>query len=475
MSGANSATDTEVTNAQGRATLCYTGTTVGVDTAKAFADTDGDGVHDSSEPSDTEQNNVRAGAPAAISAYPPTATTSIGFSHCITIRVDDAYGNGVPSADIYIRITGANTTAEPSETTGNGLAEYCYFGTNAGEDTISAEIVQQQQPPPTATVTNTWVAQARLTLEPPTDTNPLFTQHCVTATLTDHNLNPVSNITVLFEVFLANPRGGNLTTDQNGQAQFCYLGTRAGQDLIRASADSNGSGSWESPDPRTTAQKTWTGYPRPGGATPLRVPLVPEYRQCTSPNSQHVAPLDRPSCAPPMLGSNVLTTSTVGRGSGSGRLDVRPGDTATPEDEADVAVTARAGDVRCAVAAAGCAAAGADYSGRVLLRTALRITDNSNGPSGTDAATLSDTALEAPFDCLPTVDPNRGSDCTLSTSVDALIPGLAVERRRAVISTFSLTLNDAGPNGSGYGAGCPPTCGDGDESVYLRQGMFSGL
>ena len=475
VTGANTASDVAVTGTNGQATLCYTGTHGGQDDVVAFADNDGDGEHDPSEPFDTATNTVGPGTPAAIDAFPETATTSIGFSHCITIRVDDAYGNAAPSASIFIRVAGANTTSEASVTGGNGLAEYCYFGTNAGEDTISAEIVQQQNPRPTDTVTNTWVTEAHLTLTPETDSNPLFSQHCVTATVADHNFNPVPGLTVRFSVSGANTRSGIGTSDQNGQVPFCYLGTRAGQDSIFAFVDSNGSDSYEWPEASDTAQKTWTGYPRPGGATPLRVPLVPEYRQCTSPNSEHVAPLDEPSCTPPILGSNVLTTSSVGRGQASARLDVKPGDLGTSEDEADVAVTARASDVRCAVVATGCAATGADYAGRMLLRTALRITDNSNGPSGTDAATLSDTALEAPFNCLPTVDPNRGSDCTLSTSVDALIPGLAVEGRRAVISAFGLTLNDAGPNGSGYDAGCPPTCGDGDESVYLRQGVFFGL
>ena len=34
-------------------------------------------------------------------------------------------------------------------------------------------------------------------------------------------------------------------------------------------------------------------------------------------------------------------------------------------------------------------------------------------------------------------------------------------------------MKDAGPNGTGYGAGCPQTCGDGDEAVFLRQGVFT--
>ena len=49
------------------------------------------------------------------------------------------------------------------------------------------------------------------------------------------------------------------------------------------------------------------GYPRPKGATPIRVPLVPAYKQCTSSNRNHGPPLAHPSCNPPMLESGQLT------------------------------------------------------------------------------------------------------------------------------------------------------------------------
>jgi hypothetical protein len=33
-------------------------------------------------------------------------------------------------------------------------------------------------------------------------------------------------------------------------------------------------------------------------------------------------------------------------------------------------------------------------------------------------------------------------------------------------------VRDAGPNGTGYGSGCPSACGDGDEQTFMRQGVF---
>jgi hypothetical protein len=46
------------------------------------------------------------------------------------------------------------------------------------------------------------------------------------------------------------------------------------------------------------------------------------------------------------------------------------------------------------------------------------------------------------------------------------------ESGRAIWEVGAVELDDPGPNGTGYGAGCPSTCGDGDESPFMRQGVF---
>jgi FG-GAP repeat protein len=213
-------------------------------------------------------------------------------------------------------------------------------------------------------------------------------------------------------------------------------------------------------------------HPRPGGATPLRVSLVPEFQQCASPNSSHVPPLDMPSCRPPALSSSLLTTSSQGRGSASARLDVQPGDPDTSTDEADLKIGASASDVSAA-------ADGSDYAGKVLLSTRMRITDNANGSASNDSATVEDFDFSAPVDCVANNDPALGSSCQISTTADTLVPGFAVEGRRSVISAFSLAVLDTGADGQvapandPLGLGCPPTCGSGDEKVYLRQGVFA--
>jgi uncharacterized repeat protein (TIGR01451 family) len=209
-----------------------------------------------------------------------------------------------------------------------------------------------------------------------------------------------------------------------------------------------------------------TSYPRPGGASPLRVPLVPEFQQCVTPtNARHVLPLDLGSCSPPQLRSSQLTTG-YGSGSGYARLDVIPGNTSTTADEADVRVIASATDVRTA--------GDADYTGSVALASTIRITDRANGANGTVAGTVADTDLGLPVSCTATADPARGSTCGITTTLDTQVPGLVKESKRMIISAFSIRVLDAGADASltPPSGTCPPKCGSGDESVYLRQGAF---
>jgi predicted acyl esterase len=207
-----------------------------------------------------------------------------------------------------------------------------------------------------------------------------------------------------------------------------------------------------------------TAYPRPGGATPLLVSLVPAFAECTSPDSTHVPPLSFGSCSSPGLESSLLTTSSVGRGSGSVRLDARVGNPSTPADEADLAIRFGATDVRNA-------AGGSDYTGKVILSSLLRLTDRD---SAAGSATVQDFRFGVPVDCAASSDPAVGATCGITTTADTLVPGFAREGSRSVISAFSVEVLDAGADGDvGPSSACPPTCGTGDESTFLRQGVFT--
>ena len=94
---------------------------------------------------------------------------------------------------------------------------------------------------PVATVTS-------VALAPKTATNPVNTQHGVTATVKDQFGKAVVGVRVDFSVTGANTASGFANTDTSGLAQFCYTGTNAGNDAIVASVGTISD----------TAAKTWT-------------------------------------------------------------------------------------------------------------------------------------------------------------------------------------------------------------------------
>jgi hypothetical protein len=215
---------------------------------------------------------------------------------------------------------------------------------------------------------------------------------------------------------------------------------------------------------------TSTSYARPKGATPFRASLLPAYNECTAPNRTHGAPLSHGSCAPPSRGSQTLTVGTpdangfAAKSIASLVLQVMSG---------DVRVTFDATDVRCATTNTACPGGnGSDYTGKLLATAPLRITDKFNGASGTEDGTMFDTSLELPVTCVNTADATIGGRCSLLTTLNSVMPGMVPDGDRSIWQLGQIAVRDAGPNGSGYGAGCPSACGDGDEETFMRQGVF---
>jgi hypothetical protein len=71
-----------------------------------------------------------------------------------------------------------------------------------------------------------------------------------------------------------------------------------------------------------------------------------------------------------------------------------------------------------------------------------------------------------------------GSSCPpgpFATTIDTLVPGTIIEfQRMSYMITDRIVVLDLGPDALGAGvAGCPPTCGTGDESVYRAAGQFT--
>jgi hypothetical protein len=178
--------------------------------------------------------------------------------------------------------------------------------------------------------------------------------------------------------------------------------------------------------------------------------------------------LDLPSCNNPRQASRWVTTSSVGKQFGRATFTVVPGDPNTAADEADIGITATATDVRFR-------SDNSDFTGYLLLRAQLRITDQANDPADAPA-TVRDNFFYVPVGCNPTPsNPNAGSTCDISTTADTLVPGFAKEGKRTVISAPSVTLLDAGDDSKITPAGktCPPICGTGDERAYLEEGVFT--
>jgi hypothetical protein len=251
----------------GRCSITYGATRAGTD--KITASYGGDAKHETS--SGFTNVTVRPGPPADIALAPPEATNTAGDEHCVTATVEDAFDNRVEAGtNVHFSVAGANPrSGTPVATDSSGQATFCYTGTKAGADTITAT-ADRDDPPngpdagdPSATANKTYkpAPPANVEVSPATATNPVRTRHCVTATVTDRFENPVlAGIDVYFSVSGANPTSSavKVATDANGQAQFCYTGRNGGTDTIKAVADRdsppNGA---DDGDPSGTASKTW--------------------------------------------------------------------------------------------------------------------------------------------------------------------------------------------------------------------------
>ena len=203
-------------------------------------------------------------------------------------------------------------------------------------------------------------------------------------------------------------------------------------------------------------------YPRAKGATPTRVSLVPAFNACATPNETHGPPLANPSCNPPSQTSPNLTVGSPdannfpANSSGFVTYNVIPGTPSTPEDEADVSLSFSLTDVRNRVGLT-------DYAGELQVRPGVRITDRANGPAANEPGTVGDLDVPVNATCTTTADPDTGSTCGVTTTLDALTPGLVDEGARALWELRRVEVMDGGPDGDADTA---------DNTVFARQGIF---
>jgi hypothetical protein len=159
----------------------------------------------------------------------------------------------------------------------------------------------------------------------------------------------------------------------------------------------------------------------------------------------------------------------------------------TPNDSSDtedVLVRTFVNDVRCAAGGLpGCTDPGSDFTGQLVLRSTIRITDHLNGDppeicangSGNPpcvTATVADVPFGIPLSCADNGAANGGV-CSLTTTIDTLVPNTVIEFQRGVVAIQGINAYDPGPDGSVSPPApftCPPICGSGDETKYLEPG-----
>jgi hypothetical protein len=205
------------------------------------------------------------------------------------------------------------------------------------------------------------------------------------------------------------------------------------------------------------------GYPRPRGATPMRIALVPAYKQCTAPNTQHGPPLAYGSCRSPVIRSSLTLGTPEANGKGansSGWLKFRviTGNSSTTADEANVRLSASITDVRRKSDLA-------DYTGELKAQLTLRATDGNNaGAPSRSVATTTDFTFSYTVPCQATSETDRGATCTANTTADSVMPGAVVESKRTIWDITRVQVFDGGPDGLA-------ATGNGNQ-LFAAQGVF---
>jgi hypothetical protein len=224
-------------------------------------------------------------------------------------------------------------------------------------------------------------------------------------------------------------------SNRNGNADLYVMNPDGtGVQQLTSSPDFEGLPDW---------QPIRTEPVRPRGATPLRASLVPASEECTSPNSQHGAPLAYGSCSPPAQSG---ASATIGPASiGHVQLRVVPGNPSTPQDEADVKVSVHLTDVRRRSDLG-------DYQESLDFPFFVRITDVLSGGARRTPATVQDrdyfnNPLHIFVPCTPTGDPDTGSTCSVETSLDAGGLGMLTEGAHATWQLDRISVYDGGEDG----------------------------
>jgi hypothetical protein len=180
------------------------------------------------------------------------------------------------------------------------------------------------------------------------------------------------------------------------------------------------------------------GYPHSRGATPIRIPLVPAFTECTNPNTQHGEPLAFGSCTPAEPASTYLTLGD-GRQTPAKSVGVLVMNVATgspgPPDTSDVLIDFSLTNVIRS-------ADRADYDGSLWIELPHRLTD----VEGVTAGTSIDVPFEFLVPCSSTSESTIGGVCEIATSADAILARSVPESGRSTWALGQVKVYSEGPD-----------------------------
>jgi hypothetical protein len=267
--------EVRMTDAGGRATLCYAGPNRGEDRIDVIVDLDRNGVSDPHVDEAGADTTMFWLGPDRVTIAPADATNLVGTEHCVTARVEgrNRVGAFVPVADFRLIFQVARSFVVLSEGTGttdvHGESPFCYTSALFGEEQIFVIVdlnrngVSDGNPPDEfgGTAVKFWTRPEAVTVVPALATNLVGEEHCMFATTTGQSLHgqiPLGGIPIVFRVSGATPAfEASRTTDPLGTATFCYTGTNGGEDSIVVLVDRDLDGAADSPTLPVTVHKTW--------------------------------------------------------------------------------------------------------------------------------------------------------------------------------------------------------------------------
>lgn len=173
--------------------------------------------------------------------FPETVTIRANTTHTVNAILSDDNSNPIPDLEVSFSITdGPNKDKVETRTTNaQGRASFTYTDANGpGTDMVRASALIEGSSALSNNIEIVWRGSDKIGLTPDTDTNPIGTDHTVTALVTDSNNSAIAGQNVMFSAISGpnNGRTGSGTTDIEGKAIFTYSDTGGpGTDKILAS------------------------------------------------------------------------------------------------------------------------------------------------------------------------------------------------------------------------------------------------